>query len=73
MAQFKPGDVVAVSSPAWGPWMIVESCEGKSAGVLVWFLNDRGHRETFVTAFLEKKIRNQRHFRVRRRTAKGDF
>ncbi|HYR42067.1 MAG TPA: hypothetical protein VER98_03520 [Terriglobia bacterium] len=54
MSQFKPGDVVRVS-PVRGPWMIVESCEGNNA-VCFWFdKNDTGHRETFVTAFLEKK------------------
>ena len=54
MAQFKPGDVVRVS-PVKGPWMIVESCEGNNA-VCFWFdKNDTGHRETFVTAFLEQK------------------
>ena len=54
MAQFKLGDVVRVS-PVKGPWMIVESCEGNNA-VCFWFdKNDNGHRETFVTALLEKK------------------
>ncbi len=54
MADFKPGDVVRVS-PIKGPWMIVESCEGNNA-ICFWFdKNDTGHRETFVTAFLEQR------------------
>jgi uncharacterized protein YodC (DUF2158 family) len=52
MAEFKPGDVVRVSAVK-GPWMIVESCEDRNT-VCFWFdKNDAGHRETFVTAFLE--------------------
>ena len=54
MGDLKPGDVVRVS-PLKGPWMIVESCEGKSA-VCFWFdKNDAHHRETFSTSILEPK------------------
>ena len=52
MADFKPGDVVRVS-PIKGPWMLVESCEGNTT-VCFWFdKNDTGHRESFVSGFLE--------------------
>jgi len=54
MGDLKPGDVVRVS-PLKGPWMIAESCEGKSA-VCFWFdKNDAHHRETFSTSILEPK------------------
>jgi uncharacterized protein YodC (DUF2158 family) len=52
VAQFKAGDVVRIN-PIKGPWMIVESCEDNNA-VCFWFdKTDAGHRETFVTGFLE--------------------
>ena len=54
MADFKPGDVVRVS-PIKGPWMMIESCEGKRA-VCMWFdKNDIWQKETFVTDFLEQR------------------
>jgi len=50
--EFKPGDVVRVS-PIKGPWMLVESCAGNNA-ICFWFdKNDTGHRESFVSEFLE--------------------
>jgi hypothetical protein len=54
MADLKPGDVVRVS-PLKGPWMIVISCEDKSA-VCFWFdKNDAYHRQTFSLSVLEPK------------------
>ena len=54
MDEFKTGDVVRVS-PIKGPWMVVESSEGQRA-VCFWFdKNDVGHKETFLTAFLEHR------------------
>ena len=52
MPQFKAGGVVRIS-PIKGPWMIIESCDEKTA-VCFWFdKNDACHRETFATEFLE--------------------
>ncbi len=54
MADLKPGDVVRVGALK-GPWMIVESCEGKTA-VCFWFdKNDAYHRQTFSSSVLEPK------------------
>jgi uncharacterized protein YodC (DUF2158 family) len=54
MADFKPGDVVRVR-PIKGPWMVVESCEGRSA-VCFWFdKNDTWRKETFISELLEQR------------------